>query len=170
MPVIAMPHMGAEYKSSADEIRTVFYRSLIDAGADMVIGDHPHWVQNTESYKGKLIVYSTGNFMFDQQGSVETTRSAGISVAIETDNEDATVLEGWLKIGPSCKAYKDNCLDQIVSKNLTKLKINYKIGAIGTSCDNKITKPATEDQFEGILERLNWQSTVQQLQAPYSSL
>ena len=45
MPVIAMPHMGAEYQPAPDQIKTNFYHRLVDAGADVVIGDHPHWIQ-----------------------------------------------------------------------------------------------------------------------------
>ena len=47
MPVISMPHMGSEYKAASDSIRENTYRKMIDYGAAMVIGDHPHWVQNT---------------------------------------------------------------------------------------------------------------------------
>ncbi|MDR0432392.1 MAG: CapA family protein, partial [Bifidobacteriaceae bacterium] len=65
LPVIAMPHMGAEYKATPDSIKTDTYRSMIDRGAMAVIGDHPHWIQTAESYKGKPIFYSLGNFMFD---------------------------------------------------------------------------------------------------------
>src|SRR5262249_3347028 len=41
-------------------------RAAIDAGADIVIGHHPHVLQGLEWYKGKLIAYSMGNFVFDQ--------------------------------------------------------------------------------------------------------
>jgi len=82
MPVIAMPHMGVEYQTAPDQLKTSVYESMIDNGADMVLGDHPHWVQNTEVYKGHLIVYSMGNFMFDQQDTAEVTRSAAINVVM----------------------------------------------------------------------------------------
>jgi len=39
---------------------------LIDEGADLVIGSHPHVVQGIENYQGKKIYYSLGNFVFDQ--------------------------------------------------------------------------------------------------------
>lgn len=170
MPVVAMPHMGAEYKSAPDEIKTSFYRSLIDAGADMVIGDHSHWIQNTESYNGHLIVYSMGNFMFDQQDEAERVRSAGIRVQINTANLDSNMAKKWLDLAKNCSSYKDNCLKQITDQKLTKLNLNYKFGVVGTNDANKITKPATPDQEASILKRLNWQSTVEKLQAPYSSL
>lgn len=170
MPVIAMPHMGVEYKSSPDQIKGDFYRSLIDSGADMVIGDHPHWIQTTESYKGHLIVYSMGNFMFDQQDTPEVVRSAGIRVLISSDQSDSDLIKKWLAIGQECSTYKDNCLKTAISQNLTKLPLTYKFGIVGTNDSGKIVKPATVDQQNSILQRLNWQSTIEKLQAPYSSL
>lgn len=170
MPVIAMTHMGAEYQPSADQIRTVFYRKLIDGGADMVLGDHPHWVQNTESYKGHLIVYSMGNFMFDQQGSTELTRSAAIQVVFKTKNTPSDILKKWLTIGEECKSFHDTCLTNIEKQNLPKLDINFQFGVVGTNNSNRLTSPATPSQQASILERLDWQSTMNQLQPPYSKL
>lgn len=169
MPVIAMPHMGTEYKPVPDELKTNFYRSLIDGGADMVLGDHPHWIQTSESYKGHLIVYSMGNFIFDQQDTPEVVRSAGISVVMTTsDNSD--LLQKWLALGVQCTIYKDDCLAQAQKQNLTKLNIKYQFGVVGTNDSDKIVKPASAAQQTGILERLNWQSTMNGLQSPYSSL
>jgi poly-gamma-glutamate synthesis protein (capsule biosynthesis protein) len=45
---------------------------MVEAGADIVIGDHPHWVQSVELYRGAYITYSIGNFVFDQMWSTET--------------------------------------------------------------------------------------------------
>jgi len=170
MPVIAMPQMGAEYKSEADSIKTDFYRSLIDGGADMVIGDHPHWIQNSESYNGHLIVYSMGNFLFDQQYNTEVTRSAGINVVMNTNGGEASDLDAWLALGPSCSVFKDTCLSEIKSQGLTKLNINYQFGVVGTNDSDRIVKPATPDQQASILQRLNWQSTITGLRPPYASL
>ncbi len=70
--VIPYFHWGIEYTKvpTIDQQRTA--RAAIDAGADMVLGNHPHWVQGIESYKGRLIVYSFGNFVFDQDWSRPT--------------------------------------------------------------------------------------------------
>lgn len=168
MPVIAMTHMGAEYQASSDQLRTDFYRRLIDGGADMVLGDHPHWIQNTESYKGHLIVYSMGNFMFDQQGSTELTRSAAIKVVLKTN--DSKALKEWLTIGDSCKTFHDTCLAEIKKQNLSKLDINFQFGVVGTNNADRLTRPATTDEQVSILQRLNWDVTLSQLQAPYSKL
>ncbi len=170
MPIIAMPHMGAEYKTTPDELKTSFYRSLIDGGADMVLGDHPHWIQTSESYKGHLIVYSMGNFIFDQQDTAEVVRSAGIRVVMNITDDDSDLLNKWLAIGETCKAFQDDCLQQIKDQKLSKLDITYKFGVVGTNNSNKIVKPATAVQQAEILDRLNWQTTVKGLQPPYGSL
>ena len=169
MPVIAMTHMGTEYVPSADPTRTATYRSMIDNGADMVLGDHPHWVQNTEAYKGRLIAYSMGNFMFDQQANRELTRSAGFSVRFEAKDVKADILAQWLDIGVQCKTYHDDCLSRIKSAKLTKLPYTYNIGVIGVDTSGRITHPASSDVLAGILERLQWATTKTQLQAPYGA-
>jgi poly-gamma-glutamate synthesis protein (capsule biosynthesis protein) len=170
MPVIAMPHMGAEYQPAPDELKTATYRSMIDNGADMVIGDHPHWIQTTESYNGHLILYSMGNFIFDQQFNSEVTRSAALNVSMNDIVDSAEDLEAWLAFGKTCIAFKDDCLDVAKAQNLKKLNISYKFGIVGSNNADKINKPATPDQQASILLRLNWQSTLNGLQAPYSGL
>lgn len=170
MPVIAMTHMGTEYEPASDQLRTNFYRQLIDGGADMVLGDHPHWVQNTESYKGHLIVYSMGNFLFDQQGDPELTRSAAIQVVIKSSGNSNGMVKKWLALGEQCEEFHDTCLTKAEKQDLTKLDLTFEFGVVGTNSDNKIVKPATAKQQAAILERLQWQSTMTQLQAPYSKL
>jgi len=170
MTVVAMPHMGVEYKFAPDQLKTDFFRSLIDAGADMVLGDHPHVIQNSEAYKGHLIVYSMGNFIFDQQDYSEVTRSAGIRVVMGTNDQDSALLEKWLAIGKTCATFKDNCLQQIKDQKVAKLDITYKFGVVGTNDADKIVKPATAEQQASILERLDWQNTISNLQAPYGGL
>ena len=170
MPVIAMPHMGADYKSAPDQLKIDFDHSLIDGGADMVLGDHPHWIQNTESYNGHLIVYSMGNFIFDQQDTAEVVRSAAINVVMKTGDNDTTLLSKWLALGETCAVFKDDCLKQAEDQGLTKLQINYQFGVVGSNDSDKIVKPATVDQQNSILQRLNWQSTINGLRSPYSSL
>ena len=171
MPVIAMPHMGAEYQTAPDSIRQTTYRAMIDAGADMVLGNHPHWIQSTESYKGKLIVYSMGNFIFDQQANKEVTRSAAIRVVMSTADAESDQLAKWLTLGESCATFKDACLaTATTTENLNELPIDYEFGVVGTNSANKITKPATEAERASILQRLNWSQTMSQLQLPQSSL
>jgi hypothetical protein len=170
LPTFAMPHMGAEYVPKPDQIKISTYRAMVDAGADMVIGDHPHVIQTSEVYNGVPIIYSMGNFIFDQQDQLEVTRSAGVKVFMEISNQDSNILEKWLDIGESCSAFKDNCLNIIKEQGLKKLDVQYGIGIIGANNVNKIVKPATEAELKSILERLNWSETVKNLQPPYSEL
>jgi poly-gamma-glutamate synthesis protein (capsule biosynthesis protein) len=70
--VIPYFHWGIEYTKVPTKAQQTLARAAIDAGADMVLGNHPHWTQGIEEYKGKLIIYSMGNFVFDQDWSRPT--------------------------------------------------------------------------------------------------
>ena len=58
---------------------------IIEAGADLIIGHHPHVVQNIEKYQGKLIFYSLGNFIFDQYFSLETQQGLAVGLEVHPD-------------------------------------------------------------------------------------
>lgn len=115
MPVIAFPHMGVEYRSTAEEAKVSAYHRMIDAGADAVIGAHPHVIQNSEVYKGRLIAYSTGNFLFDQQ-SLGRATTLGLGVGLDLTIKDPKAVQAYESVGPSCAAYKDTCLQQLETK------------------------------------------------------
>lgn len=70
--VVVSVHWGNEYTEKPSVRQIAFGHQLIEAGADLVIGNHPHWVQPAETYKDKLIVYAHGNFVFDQEWSQKT--------------------------------------------------------------------------------------------------
>lgn len=65
--VIPFFHWSKEYQYHPNASMVVLAHAALDAGADMVIGQHPHSVQPIEWYKGKFIAYSLGNFVFDQR-------------------------------------------------------------------------------------------------------
>lgn len=65
-------HWGTEYTHQPDEWQCTLAHRIIDEGAAMVVGNHPHWIQPLEVYNDKLIIYAHGNFVFDQEWSVET--------------------------------------------------------------------------------------------------
>jgi poly-gamma-glutamate capsule biosynthesis protein CapA/YwtB (metallophosphatase superfamily) len=78
--VVVQFHWGKEYERqpmpdphvpTPDDPVTIGHKA-IDWGADIVIGNHPHWYQGIEIYHGKLITYAHGNFVFDQMWSEET--------------------------------------------------------------------------------------------------
>ena len=63
--VIPYMHWGWERESAPTERQRRLARLMIDAGADTIVGSHPHVTQGTEIYRGKPIIYSLGNFVFD---------------------------------------------------------------------------------------------------------
>jgi len=63
--VIPFMHWGWENENQASARQRQLARTMIDAGADVVVGGHAHQTQGVEYYRGKLIVYSLGNFVFD---------------------------------------------------------------------------------------------------------
>ena len=70
--VIVFPHWGTEYDPTPFAGQKTLAEAAIDAGADLVIGNHAHWAGAIEVYKGKPIWYALGNFVFDQTWSEPT--------------------------------------------------------------------------------------------------
>lgn len=66
--VVVSLHWGTEYVSWPSQRQRKLARDIIDAGASLVLGHHPHVLQGFEVYRGGLIAYSLGNFVFDQRG------------------------------------------------------------------------------------------------------
>lgn len=64
--IIVSMHAGVEYADQPSARQKEFARAAITAGASLVIGHHPHVVQPLEQYRGGYILYSLGNFIFDQ--------------------------------------------------------------------------------------------------------
>lgn len=70
--VIVAYHWGVEYVTEPNARQKYLAHLAIDSGADVVLGNHPHWIQPVEVYKEKFIIYAHGNFVFDQEWSEET--------------------------------------------------------------------------------------------------
>ena len=77
-------HWGNEYKLKSNTIQQSLAHKLIDSGIDLIVGGHPHVMQEVEKYNNKLIFYSLGNFVFDQYFSKETQQG----YAIKFKNKD----------------------------------------------------------------------------------
>jgi poly-gamma-glutamate capsule biosynthesis protein CapA/YwtB (metallophosphatase superfamily) len=79
--VIVSMHSGTEY-AVPNQTQINFAYAAIDAGADLIIGHHPHVLQRVERYKDKYILYSLGNFVFDQMFSLETRQSVIVKMKL----------------------------------------------------------------------------------------
>lgn len=84
--VLIFPHWGNEYQPKHSGAQSTLAHAWIDAGADLIIGSHPHVVQDTELYRSKPIIHSLGNFVFDQTFSQKTQE--GLIVAGQFDDEN----------------------------------------------------------------------------------
>ncbi|MDE2406969.1 MAG: CapA family protein [Xanthomonadaceae bacterium] len=83
--VIPFMHWGWEEEPQPSPRLRDFARRLIDAGADMVVGGHPHVTQGADVYKGKPIIYSLGNFLFNSFETEATTTGWMLSADIGAD-------------------------------------------------------------------------------------
>jgi len=70
--LIVSSHWGTEYTHIPSTFQKELAYQIIDEGADIIVGNHPHWIQPVEIYKGKPIIYAHGNFIFDQEWSEKT--------------------------------------------------------------------------------------------------
>lgn len=88
--VIVYPHWGPEYQAQPhQDAEVVPGHMFVDAGADIVIGAHPHVIQTIETYNDAPIIYSLGNFLFDQDFSVETMQ--GLTLGLEVTDTEMTL-------------------------------------------------------------------------------
>jgi gamma-polyglutamate biosynthesis protein CapA len=79
--MIVSMHHGIEYRMKPTQAQIAFAHAAIDAGAALVVGHHPHVVQATETYRGGLIFYSLGNFVFDQYQRRETQHGELVEIS-----------------------------------------------------------------------------------------
>jgi poly-gamma-glutamate capsule biosynthesis protein CapA/YwtB (metallophosphatase superfamily) len=85
--VVAYFHFGEEYQVEPNEYQKMISKMAIEAGTDLVVGTHPHVVQNLEQYKNGWIAYSLGNFIFDQYFSPETMQGGLLEVEVNLNNK-----------------------------------------------------------------------------------
>lgn len=89
--LIIMVHWGIEYSPHPTENQKTIAKDLVSGGADIVVGSHPHWVQDIEFIDGKPIFYSLGNFVFDQAWSEET--KSGLAIRLTYQEGELSKIE-----------------------------------------------------------------------------
>lgn len=97
--VFVMVHWGIERDERPQEYQRTLGRQYIDAGADLVIGSHPHVLQGVEYYQGKAIIYSLGNFIFGS--SIPRTALLEVDVPVSSDGGELSLrlIPGTSKSG-----------------------------------------------------------------------
>ncbi len=95
--IIISFHYGEEYQKEPSSSQKEVSKIAIDAGADIIIGHHPHVIQPVAYYKEGLIAYSLGNFVFDQDFSKETMEGLLLKIKVR-EKEIKEVEEKIIKI------------------------------------------------------------------------
>lgn len=130
--VIVSMHNGIEYHEQPNRSQISFAHASIDAGAKLVVGHHPHVVQRFESYRGGLIFYSLGNFVFDQFQRQATQRGEIAEVRMLGDFiESAQVFPVQItRDGPVLLSEKETAPGKLqkppINPTVTKTLLNGK--------------------------------------------
>ncbi len=85
--IVAYLHFGVEWFNYPTPRQVRMCRAMIDAGAKLVIGHHPHVPQGFEHYNGGFIAYSLGNFIFDMSAGPEQYSRLGLVIETEFDKD-----------------------------------------------------------------------------------
>ena len=119
--VIVYPHWGVEYRSTPTVAERHWAHLMVDAGADLVIGNHAHWAAAMEVYKGKPIWYSLGNFVFDQSWSEPTEEG----LILELTFSGTSLVQVWMH--PTL--ILDNCQPNLLDAAGGKVVMDRVFGA-----------------------------------------
>ena len=91
-------HWGDEYKTTANNFQRDAAKQMVENGVDVIIGHHPHWVEDKEEINAVPIYYSLGNFVFDQMWSEETKK--GLVVKMTFDGKEIIKKEEFKTYTP----------------------------------------------------------------------
>lgn len=127
--VIVFPHWGNEYQNDHSSNQEAIARDLISSGADAIIGTHPHVVQDFQIIDGRPVIYSLGNFIFDQSFSKETMEGLTVGLVIRDSSIDISFfptkqvnLKPSLMTGAEKAAKIKNILDIDTENGFKKLR------------------------------------------------
>jgi D-alanyl-D-alanine carboxypeptidase/poly-gamma-glutamate capsule biosynthesis protein CapA/YwtB (metallophosphatase superfamily) len=112
-------HFGDEYKTIHNDRQEFLAHTAIDNGAKIVIGHHPHVMQDTEVYKGGFIAYSLGNFIFDQYFSEATMQGMLLEMNLNKNGE-MTVTKNIVKLNSIFQP------DKIIPGKTEKISVEKK--------------------------------------------
>jgi len=129
--VIVIPHWGEERKDDPLANQMELARAYIDAGADLVVGGHPHVLQGFETYKDKWIAYSLGNFVFTRSTEPRTWESMILQASCTKSGDCA--LKAIPVHAELARAVPMNETDgSILLKRLESISINARIHSDGS--------------------------------------
>lgn len=95
--VIFFPHWGTEYEKQANIYQEKVTQKVFEAGADIVIGAHPHVIQNIDINQKKLVFYSLGNFIFDQWFSEDVKYGLALLLTFTENKVESVELKPFYR-------------------------------------------------------------------------
>ncbi len=131
--LVVLFHWGQEYCLKNSSRQQELAHRVIEAGADLVIGSHPHVVQNIEKYQGRLIFYSLGNFIFDQYFSEETQQELVLGVELSPKEVIFHLFPVWSELSQPRlmdSLAKKDFLDDLAQRSSAGLGDFIKTGII----------------------------------------
>jgi len=113
---IVYAHWGEEYKLAANDDQQAVAHHFVDCGADLIIGTHPHVVQQVEVYKNRAIFYSIGNFIFDQDFSENVRTRLAVDVNLLRDRMVIKMVALYFDQDGSLKIAKEEKQDKLFER------------------------------------------------------
>lgn len=142
--LVVLIHWGVERAEMPVDHQTSLGRQCIDAGADLVVGSHPHVLQGIEYYRGKPIVYSLGNFIFGS--SIPRTALLEVSLTPQETSSDA-----------SQDSPQDASRDANVSPDAS---LTLHPGTSSGGFTRMVTEPAKKEEFFQYLEGISFDISI----------
>lgn len=132
---VVFVHWGDEYEPTTSQSQRALARTLVDLGADAVIGHHPHVVQDIEVYRGAPIFYSLGNFIFDQYWRSEVEEGLVVALRVEEGHARYELIPVTSATTPSAprpmnRTERGRFLDALASRSEESLREDVRAGAI----------------------------------------
>lgn len=124
---IVFVHWGLEYQTKHSASQEKLAHALIDGGVDLIIGHHPHVVQDIEQYKNKYIFYSLGNFIFDQYFSVNTQQGLALKLILDSKTNKIELYPVDIKLAQASlmtETDKNKFLENLIKNS--KLDFEFK--------------------------------------------
>jgi poly-gamma-glutamate capsule biosynthesis protein CapA/YwtB (metallophosphatase superfamily) len=87
--VVVLTHWGTQYTHRPEPSQRIAARAFANAGADLVIGGHPHWIQGLEMAGSAVVVHSLGNFVFDMDFQTKPREGVFLEIVLWGDKVKA---------------------------------------------------------------------------------
>lgn len=138
---VAYLHWGNEYETVHSSAQEELAHALVDQGFDLIIGHHPHVVQDIGMYEGVPILYSLGNFVFDQYFSVDVQQGLMVTFVFDADGRCTLTLvpvsSEETRNAPSVmgETARGSFLRMLADRSDATLRTDIEAGVLPFSCE-----------------------------------